>query len=620
MKRIYFLTILPALLLFSCQKPEYHDFTADKTSDNLMTLTITATAGSDRGTEFPTEVDQEKGLVTVKVPYYLSDTEPVQADLTKMRLTTNLPLGARFDPPLTGQHNLRDGFKSTLIQANGTKKEYTFIAVYIKSDAALLLDLALGNDEIIFTIAHPAEGADGLVTVPLDEDTEPFISKAIPKVSPWASIDCEAFDAESGILDLSKGKDIRVVSQSGEVISTYKVSLKEPEHLEGLRKVKPLFAIQPLTSNPGGMTLNDNRTRAVVGDYLILSNASDVSRMPVYDRMTGEYLGNNIVNTSTIKYKSKDSNGDLEDNMEFWAIASDDADHLVAATFVDSRSDAFNQTVRIFAWKNGITEPPISIEWAGFYNWKTGGAWAFSNLKVAGDVTGDAVIATSSSAGRAVFSIVHDGGSVKDRFNKEAYGGSLWWSSNIIPLVGNVSSVDELKFLSVSGNHRQYISWNNEFLFTFDSPTEYWYNGGGEYQRSCIGGDYLATTEHNLFGVLNGWYTNMKDPYNNNGYYYQLVVSDLGPTPSEGSLTEGLIFASRHSDNDSIRSGMGYGVNGMISPYSYIEGQTVLGPNGFAENKSQFGDVVIAKTSEKKFQVYGFAMNIGLIAFEIQYY
>lgn len=620
MRRAYILTLLPALLVAACQKPEYHDFSSDKTSENVMTFTVKATAGADRGTEFPAVVDQEKGTVTVQVPYYLSDTEPVQADLTKMRLTTVLPMGARFNPPLAGQHNLRDGFRSTLLYADGTSKDYTFLAVYVKSDAAVLLDLALSDEEIIYTIQQPKDGAHGLVTVPLDEDTQDIIALARPKVSPWASIECEAYDGATGTIDLTKGKDIKVVSQSGNVTSTYKISLKEPEHLEGLRKVKPLFAFQPYTDEAHGMTLNDNRTMAVVGDYLILSNASDVAKMPVYDRMSGEYLGNNLVNTSTLVYKSKDPEAELEDNMKFWAIASDDAGHLVAATYVDSRSETENATVRIFAWKDGISEPPTPIEWAGYWHWSTGASWAFSNMKVAGDVTGNAVIATSSSSGRAVFAIVRNGGTVSGRFNKEVEGGSTWWSSNIIPLGGDAESVEDISFISVSGNHRQYVSWNKEFLFTFDSPVEYWYNGGGEYQRSCIGGDYLATGEHCIFGVLNGWYSNQKDPYNNNGFYYQLVVSDLGPAPTASSLTDGLIFASRHTENDNIRSGMGYGVNGMLSPYSYEAGRFVLGPNGWDANKNQIGDVVIANSSEKRFQIYGFAMNIGLLAYEVTYY
>ena len=64
---------------------------------------------------------------------------------------------------------------------------------------------------------------------------------------------------------------------------------------------------------------------------------------------------------------------------------------------------------------------------------------------------------------------------------------------------------------------------------------------------------------------------------------------------------------------------MGWGVQGMISPFSYTEGETVLGPNAYAANKNQIGDVVFATSGTNKIQVYGFAMNNGLIAYEITF-
>ena len=101
--------------------------------------------------------------------------------------------------------------------------------------------------------------------------------------------------------------------------------------------------------------------------------------------------------------------------------------------------------------------------------------------------------------------------------------------------------------------------------------------------------------------------------------YMQLVVSDITATPTANSFTEGLIFASRSSANEEgVIEGMGYGAQGMMSPFAY-EG-TVLGANALAANVDRIGDVALA-TSEggKKVQVYGFAMNLGLIAYEITF-
>ncbi len=619
MKKTVISLLLLALCLSGCQKPEYNHIVINDDTKNLMTLTIRGLVGTDRMTEYPAVVDEENGTVTLSIPYYLSSTEPVMPDLTKIRFSATLPLGATFEPALSGYKDLSSGWKSTLIYADGTRKEYTFLVELVKSDAAVLLDVVLENPDIIYSIVHPTGEADGSVTLPLDDDTRPFLAKAKAKVSAWATVESEALDPATGLLDLTQGKDIKVISHSGKVTSVYKIIHQVPEHLEGLRKVKPLFAFQATNTDPHGMVLDANRSMAVVGDYLILSNALDYTKMPVYNRMTGEYLGDDLVDTSSL------ANEDLTDKMYFWAIASDDAGHLVAATFVDTRSDTENGTVRIFVWKDGISSPPVSREWAGFYHWGTGAAWAFSNMKVAGDVTQNAVIGTSASSGRAVFATIRDGANVATRFSTQIHEGSSWWSSNVIPTNGEANSADEVTFISVSGNFRQYISYAPGAIFNLKDVNNpdgggYWYMGGGQYQKNAIGGDWITADGHCLLGVLNGWYAGSSDAFTNNHFYYQLVVSDITDNPNEESLTDGLIFASRSSENDNIREGMGYGVNGMLSPFAFETGSTVLGPNGFAANKSQIGDVVFAKSSEKRIQVYALAMNLGVIAYEISYY
>ena len=145
--------------------------------------------------------------------------------------------------------------------------------------------------------------------------------------------------------------------------------------------------------------------------------------------------------------------------------------------------------------------------------------------------------------------------------------------------------------------------------------------GGGTYQRLAMGGDYIEASGKQLFGVLNGWYANGQDEYGNNKMYYQLVVSNIGSNPGTSSLTDGLIFASRSSSNGTTAEksleGMGYGAQGMISPHAYSG--TLLGQNAIAANQNQIGDVVFATSGANKVQVYGFAMNIGLIAYEITF-
>ena len=399
------------------------------------------------------------------------------------------------------------------------------------------------------------------------------------------------------------------------------VSQEAGEALPAIQ-VKPLFGFQPTVENPHGMTKDAHRTMAVVGDYLILSNAEDVSKMPVYNRFTGEYLGDDIINTSTIT--------GLSDDQKFWAIASDDAGHLVAITFVDNRAAgtqiSTNITVRGYIWKNGITQAPTSVWWAGFWNYSVGASYAFSNLKVAGDLTGDAVITSSApAAGAAVFEYFTDGALKTPRLKKSLYEGSTWFSGNVVPIKGNAKSEDELEFISVSGNYRQYITYNNgaasPVLFSLSSS--YWYYGGGTYQRCAIGGDYIDVAGHKLFGVLNGWYTGSADSYGNSNMYYQLVVSEIGATPGASAMDDGLIFATRSSSNGTTAEksleGMGFTPQSAFTPVHFNSAETVLGPNALAANQNQIGDVVFATSGANKVQVYAFAMNMGLFGYEITF-
>lgn len=371
--------------------------------------------------------------------------------------------------------------------------------------------------------------------------------------------------------------------------------------------VTPLFGIQPTVEAPCGMTADAHRSIAVVGDYLILSNALDITKMPVYNRFTGEYLGDDIINTSEIT--------GLEDNQKFWAIASDDEGHLAAVTFSDTRENPIaNGTVRGFVWKEGLDKDPKSFWWANLSNYSVGGTNAYANMKIAGDLTSDAVILTGAPAsGKGIGEIVTNG-MIETRVAVDSYDGSLWWGGNIIPLEGSAKTAGDIKYISVSGNFRQYISYCGGAPFTISDQAAggHWYMGGGQYQRNAVGGDYIKVGSHCLLGVLNGWYAGSQDAFGNNRFYYQLIVSDIGENPTESSFDDGVLFATRKDEGE----GMGYGKNGMISPFSY-DNQTMLGPNAVAANIDQIGDVVFAKSGDNKVQVYALVMNLGLIGFEI---
>lgn len=110
MKIKYFLgSLLAAALTFTgCEDP---DSLVDSESIAGKQLIVKAYYAEDDTKEIPGEVDMENGVVRFKVPYYISDVSPVQADLTKMKLRATLPLYSVFEPSLVGVHDLAAGYR-----------------------------------------------------------------------------------------------------------------------------------------------------------------------------------------------------------------------------------------------------------------------------------------------------------------------------------------------------------------------------------------------------------------------------------------------------------------------------------------------------------------------------
>ena len=83
-------------------------------SENINILSVKGSLISDADKQYDAVVDEANGTITVQVPYYISDTEKIQGDLTQMKVTANMPTGARFEPEISGIHDLVAGFQSTL--------------------------------------------------------------------------------------------------------------------------------------------------------------------------------------------------------------------------------------------------------------------------------------------------------------------------------------------------------------------------------------------------------------------------------------------------------------------------------------------------------------------------
>ena len=426
-------------------------------------------------------------------------------------------------------------------------------------------------------------------------------------------------EARSALVDIKNAEGVTLQS----------ITIEQEAYKEEV--IESLFGYQIYTDDTHGFTQDANFTMAVIGDYLILSNSKNIDEMPVYDRFTGELLSDVKVNTEGINCKDR----------EFRAIASDDAGHLFAVTYTSTADeDTSNNTVRAYVWKNGIDQKPTSFIWAdlagGTYTnapYGINGVTAcdiYNTVHVYGDLTGDAVIATSSDKNiRPVFQFVKDG-----KLQSKAY---VYWPDDkavasfgkmtaVIPLAfpNDLTAPTNMEFFYNTGNHNQQIVSvsNSTTAFPYDRPSSHWwlYDEKNPYQRPCLGFDAIKVNGTIIVAAHNASYAGSTSEAGTHRYSSRLYVANVGLNSTASSLKDGFIFDSREGDKTGDESkggpkGTGYAVTGMMSPYSFVTGKTVL-----ADNDNAAFYVLLAPGKDgHSVQAYMLGQNNGLFAYNIPF-
>ena len=557
--------------------------------------------------EIPSVIDEVAGTITVQVPYYISDTDPVMGDITQMKLEAQLPTGYMFSPVLSGIHDLSKGYDTYLIDPKGRKTHYSIKAEYTKSNESKVLSAILVESERTAVVIRDPEtdGEHGKIVV---AKTSSSVDGALHEVkintSPWATLSCSTLDEETGYVDLSGLPEVTVVSQNGESKTVYDVEVQVPDVLDqGVGYIGGLFGFQFYTDNDLGLVKNNTTTMAVVDDYLILSNHANVADMIVLDRYSGKKVDVKVNTTG------------MPTDRQFRAICHDDNNHLIAASYTDNNLTQTPSEVRIFAWKDGIQNPPTSIFWAdskGSY-FAAAAAWPtremFYNVNCRGDIfSGDAVITTAVlQSYRCWFFQFKDGKPDGNLFVEYAGGVvSMWSSTNCAPMTNK----PPYGYVWHTGNFRATVVCapiGSAGGRAFAAPKSHWWAG------NTHGVDYIEFNGSHLVAVSSG----------NDGsgatVFQRLYVADIGSAPASNSLADGFIFDSRegNAQGTSGIAGTGPDVTGMTSANTFESGKTVLGDN-FAGINRAMGDVKFARSPDgNAVQVYMLTPDHGILAYEI---
>lgn len=603
--------LLSMLTVMSCQDP---DDLIRTESEGVTGLTVTGCLVSDESTSYSAIVDPANNTITIQVPYYISDTEEIQGDLRQMKISASLPVGAKFTPSLSGIRDLVEGFQSTLVKEDGSKVAYTFKAAYIKSNLASISKVELTDySRATIRVVEPetAGGTGKIIIYKTSSAIDAALKSAQLTVSPWATISSAAMNPATGIIDLSEQPQITITAQNGTDKTVYQTSVELPDLLPvGVGYTAALFGFQTYKDESHGFEEGANRTMAVIGDYLIISNSVDYNKMIVMDRYSGKELDIKVNTTG------------IDAGRSIHAISSDDAGHLVAMAYTSTLdANVTDPNVRVWVWANGIESAPKSIVYANingstFTNAPVGinGITKLElgrTIAVKGDLTsGDAIIATSSkNVPRPVFLMFKDG-AMQGKAYVEWGGGqvSMWNATKIIPL----TNTTPLGYIWGTGNFRQGVHYTPIGTGTraveFSIPTSHWWAGSATYDKNVRGIGYIEFNGTCLLGVQNG--------FSSGGVWsHRLYVSNITNNPGTSALASGFIFDSREGSSAGTGGipGTGYAVTGMTSSASFVSGKQVLGANA-----DETGDVVFGHSPDgNAVQVYMLTTDQGLFCYEI---
>lgn len=626
--KFIFGTLLLAACLSSCHKP---DELIRENNENVMTLSVKATL-LQNSVEYDAEIDEEGGFVTLNLPYYISDTEEIMSDLSQIKLRATMPLGARFEPSLSGVHDFSDGqvFTSALVSENGDRQSYTFRAVRKKSDNSKLASVSLTDEDIrmVFSITEPQEeGGKGKLTVLKTSGAMEAALQSVKLVpAPWATVYAAGLDTETGTVNLNAIKEIIVISQNGLNKTIYEVVIDTPSLVPfgQIGYISSLFGIQCTAINPLGFEADANCSMAAVGNYLILSNKNDFNKMSVYSRFSGRYIEDFVINTSGI-----------DAGRQLRAIGSDDDGNLVAATYTCTKEQTettaangwdyvlTDPAIKIYYWKNGLQAAPecildLDIKSTEMNALPSKATELFNLLAVKGSLSsGTAVITSTEAAVARVFAFYFNNGRFDrvEQFCPYNDGGAVWLSTKNSSKAVPMNTESPLAYV-INGDFRPQIGWNTGTAagsFIFDQPKTHWWvsNGNYDYTKNLRGVDVSEFNGTILLAVANG---NLSNPI----WAHRLYVSNVGTSPTKASLESGFLFDSREGAEDGrVIDGTGFSPSGMTSTYPFNAPDGTFG----GDNLTKRGDVIFVESADgNAVQVYMFTANAGILGYEITRY
>ena len=359
MKKSIFLTMGLALLLASCQEPEY--VANDTTRQGITSLTATFTdgpyAGSDAVKWYISPEDYAKDRFVIPVPWFypVDSDNPTEDNMKAMKVTAEMNNNFILTPTL-GTLDLNQENWFTLTAPDGSSRQICITGERTKSDACEMITFSLVDPAVTGVINN----TDNTISLISGEDLSDCLANF--QISAHATI---SPDPSTTPLNYNEPVELTVTAHNGTTSRTYTVSKSIPGKIpQGINtsSMAQLFSID--ASSILGLGAATYPSMGVLGNYLVVSQGDGTT--PIYlNRVTGVKEGEiNLGGAETA------------------SITSDEGSHLLLCNHAEG-----GETFNIWTTSSVTDAPTLFTSFTNSSSLPMG-----YEMKVIGDITGNATI------------------------------------------------------------------------------------------------------------------------------------------------------------------------------------------------------------------------------------
>lgn len=332
MKKSIFLTMGLALLLASCQEPEY--VANDTTRQGITSLTATFTDGpyaeSDAVVWTITPEDYAKDRFVIPVPWFfpVDSDNPTEDYMETMKVEAVMNNNFILTPAL-GTLNLNQENWFTLTAPDGTSRQICITGERTKSDACEMITFSLVDPAVTGVINNTNNTISLISAEDLSDCLANFQISAHATISP---------DPSTTPLNYNDPVELTVTAHNGTTSRTYTVTKSIPNKVQqGINKesLQELFKVDATAILNIPIDGTNAPTLGAIGNSLVVCVGNGTTAPFYLNRVTGTREGELNLGSATAQ-----------------SITSDEGDHLLICNYAEG-----GQTFNIWT-TSSVTEAP----------------------------------------------------------------------------------------------------------------------------------------------------------------------------------------------------------------------------------------------------------------------